>query len=491
MDSSLLDGGWRKVRITTLDGSNNIQTLTYSVNLDPVDPYLEVEYPEDGHTMYEDVIRVIGRATDDVRVSSLLVKIRDAEWEIIDKVDEDGSFETTIEFMSDPGDLELEITAVDNVGLLTSKIINITVLPLPDEIEPTLRLESPPDGMRIEKGDTITFRGTAYDNVELTKLELTAMGKTYNILNEIVGKTFSFSLDTSSWSTGEKKVTIRGEDGSGNTAMDSIDLVIYEEIPQFKDKEVPSITISTPVIEESIVIGSMITVTGKLFDDGPEIEMEFSFDRGETYEDVTSLLSRDWEFELEVSTLEIVEKLSLGPGALKLALDDYPLLFRIKDGAGRELFHEYSISLIDIEQPILYPAQVEMDLESNRVLIDLNVIDNTIIDRIEVTVLTPDGELFRKYSLENRDLRMENERWTGSFEVIGPFSPGTYSIMVTASDAWSNSDTTSADFTIEGEEEKGGVNPLVIIVPLLLALIIAPLLIFGLMRLFSRRNPLK
>jgi hypothetical protein len=426
-----------------------------------------------------------------VEAGILIVKLGEVTWDLTDNIDENSTFEETIEFIGDPGPYQLEVNITDNVGLWATKIVNFTLMAPPDTIRPTIRLDSPSDDTRFEKGEMVTIRGTAYDNAALIKLDLTAMGETYNILDMIVGKTFSFSLDTSSWFTGEKKITLKGEDASGNTAMDSIDILIFEDIPEFKDKEIPSISIYTPSIGEQIVIGSMISVTGVLFDDGPEIKMEFSYDRGETYEDVTSLLSRDWEFELEVSTLEIVEKLSLGPGALKLALDDYPLLFRIKDGAGRELFHEYSISLIDNEQPILYPAQVEMDLESNRVLIDLNVIDNTIIDRIEVTVLTPDGELFRKNILENRDLRMENERWTGSFEVIGPFSPGTYSIMVTASDAWSNSDTTSADFTIEGEEEKGGVNPLVIIVPLLLALIIAPLLIFGLMRLFSRRNPLK
>jgi hypothetical protein len=194
---------------------------------------------------------------------------------------------------------------------------------------------------------------------------------------------------------------------------------------------------------------------------------------------------------MEVSTLEIVGGLSLSPGILRSALEDYPLLFRIKDGAGRELFHEYSITLIDDEKPTLYPAEAELDLESNRVLMDLNVIDNTPIENIEVVVMTPDDELFRKYTLKDRDLRMEDGRWKASLEVIGPFSSGTYSVTITAYDAWGNSDSTSVGFTIEDEEEKGGINPLVIIIPLILALLILPLLIFGLSRLFSRRNPLK
>jgi hypothetical protein len=145
--------------------------------------------------------------------------------------------------------------------------------------------------------------------------------------------------------------------------------------------------------------------------------------------------------------------------------------------------------IIDITDPTIYPVTTDIDLESNRVLLDLAAFDQTPIDHFEIKVISPDGSIFRNLVLDHNRLREGTDRVEGSVEIFGPFDEGTYMIEITAKDAWGNSASTSTEFTILGETESGGTGPVLYI---LIGVFLVPLLaviVYGLIRLFRRRNP--
>ncbi|MGA1792516.1 MAG: Ig-like domain-containing protein [Thermoplasmatota archaeon] len=484
-------GGGHKVSMTVIDPCGNLQPLVYQVRFMPIAPSLNLTSPGEGDDLYTNEVTVAGDVGDDVELSSLKVRINDDIWDITDSVQQDGTYETMIRFRGDPGPYTVEVNATDNVDLWTAKIVNVSLRPPVDDVPPTIRIEDPSNGKRVEKGEVITFRGTASDENGLSKLELSANGRTYDILGSVTGRTFSYSLDTTDWSTGEKRITLSGTDTRGNPAMDSIHIEIYEVVEEFKDKEDPSVRIDSPALGSTISLGSSFFLSGQLFDDGPEIRFELSWDRGDSYNDLTRLLSNVWDFDVEIDTLDIISSLDMDPDSLRTVLENYPLIMRIEDGVGRQELVEHYLVFTDQEAPTLLPPKVEVRQEMDLVSIGFTSIDVTPIRSAQAEVTSPEGQVFRNTILENTQLDQEEEATAGRFDFQGPFEPGTYTVKITITDSWGNTADTTTSFDIEKERTKsgGGIDPLVIILTLMIILVLLAGIIYGLIRAFRPRNP--
>ncbi|MGA1872482.1 MAG: Ig-like domain-containing protein, partial [Thermoplasmatota archaeon] len=492
IDTSLFESGVHRISMTAIDPCGSLQSLLYRLSFIPNPPVLNLTSPPEGQDLYSNDITVIGDVSDHVELSTLKVRINDEIWDITDDVQEDGTFESEIRFKGGPGSYRIEVNATDNVGLWASRIVNVSMRPPPDDIPPIVRIVSPDDGERFEKGGVITIRGEAYDASGLSNLELSAHGTTYDILDSVIGRTFSHSFDTSTWTTGEKRVSLSGKDGNGNPAMDTLFIEIFERESEFKDREDPSIVIDLPLEGTIIPVGSTFELSGRVFDDGPIVSIEVSTDRGESYEDLTPLLSGDWDFEMEIDTLEIVSLIDTDPDSMKVLLENYPLMFRIEDGAGRQEFLEHRIYMVDEEKPSLLPPFVETDPERNRVLIGIRGFDQTTVHSVRAEVRSPEGETFRIVVVDHNELIREGDATICSIKVQGPFEEGTFTVLITATDPWRNSAETTTSFTIEGEDtDNVGIDPLSILLPSAVGLILLAAVIYGLVRAFRRRNPPK
>ncbi|MBN1539393.1 MAG: hypothetical protein JW939_04555, partial [Candidatus Thermoplasmatota archaeon] len=490
IDTAEYNSGNHRIAMTAIDPCGSLQPVMYSLRFLPNPPTLNVTSPLEGEDLYSNEITVTGDVSDDVGIISLRVRINEEVWDITDTIREDGYYEMMIRFKGDPGIYSVEVNATDNVGLWTAKVVNITLKALPDEIDPTIIIESPGDGSRFEKGEVITFRGTAYDLSGLSKLQLTANGRTHDILEYVIGGTFSYPVDTSSWSTGEKKVTLSGTDMSQNTALDSIHVELYEVVEEFNDRETPSIMIDNPTAGMPIAIGTVFHLSGSIFDDGPDITFELSIDRGETYEDLTSVLEGAWEFDLEIDTLDIVSGSVLDPDPLRTVLENYPLILRVEDGAGRQVVMEHYLNLIDPDPPSVRITMVEFDTGSDTIFVDVITSDLTPIRSVNVEIISPDGETIRSIQLYHNVLRTEEGRTTGSASFTGPFVPGVYKISVTASDTWNNRAEASVDLDIETQDrEEERTNPLIFVLISFIGLVLLAIIVYGLVRAFRRGNP--
>ncbi|MFO8050622.1 MAG: transglutaminase domain-containing protein [Thermoplasmatota archaeon] len=451
LDTSRSDPGGHNIRMTTWDGQENIQTLVCTMFLDPVAPTLSLDSPSPGDELDGSEIRIRGKVLDDVEIFSFEVMIDGSTHDMGDYLDEDGKIDEVLVFKAEPGDLRIELNATDNVGLWNSSSFNVTLLPPPDHEAPVLRFDDPRNGQMFEKGEVINFRGTVLDDSPLSSLTLTVGGYRVEILDDLVGSAFSHQMSTDRWSTGTKEAVLRAVDAQGNPASISMEIGIYEEEMGFRDVERPEISLARPEQGSGFRLGSMITIIGTVTDDGDDIHLYYSIDRGSSYNEIAGTVNMGLDFNFQVDTMDILATYHGSPGELRRSMSDQVIVLKAVDGVGRERYLELGLEIEDANRPTILEPVAEYSISDDHLFLSAVLKDDSMIEHVNLEIFDEHGDRVRQESVNWMDLRSRGNDVEIGLVLYGPFGTGEFTVTFTTVDAWGNSQTAESSFMVPAE----------------------------------------
>ncbi|MGA1821764.1 MAG: transglutaminase domain-containing protein [Thermoplasmatota archaeon] len=487
IDSTDLPSGGNRFRMVMIDTQDNLQTLTFGFWLDPLAPNLTVSTPRNGSQFVDNTIEIVGSVTDDVSLSSFKASASRESWDLLDTVDETGRFRTEISLDPRPGPVVINFTAVDNVGLASTYLLYIEILERPDITPPTIEIKSPRNGDEIERGEILTIKGTAEDDRGIASIVLSTPVP-HDLTADLSSlPSWEREVDTSYWPTGETVITVEVTDTSGNTGTDKVRIEIYEEEIEFVDRRDPEILVLSPDPNDEVSIGEMITVTGRLSDDGDEIGLFISSDGGDTMMDITSHVETDWSFAYTLDTAEFVKGLSLSPDRLVQYLEEFQLILMAEDGSGKTAHVNLPLSVTDSADPVISELKIlPFDGKSPDIDIRATIRDNTMIEMVRFTLIDDLGRVVEEDEITGDDIEGGNGEYTVNWSFERPINPGSYVIEATAADPWGNSDVSRLDLAIpapENDETDERISIFVIIGIILGSILILLLVIYGAVRM--------
>ena len=154
-----------------------------------------------------------------------------------------------------------------------SFVAGIEVQVISDSSDPTVGITSPAENDTVQ--GTITVEGTASDDVAVDRVEVKVDDRSWSLASGT--DSWTYTLNTVALTDGAHTITARANDTSGNTAEDSVNVDVNNEITG------PSITLLSPNGGEVWETGSTQQITWETtgIDD---VTLRYSTDLGENWE---------------------------------------------------------------------------------------------------------------------------------------------------------------------------------------------------------------
>ena len=162
-----------------------------------------------------------------------------------------------------------------------------------DTSAPTVVISSPQDGATLS--GQIGLAGTASDNVQVAKVEVSVDGGAYQGAQGTTS--WTCQLDTSALAGGSHTITARAIDSSGNQSSAAVSVTLSSALPP-PDTPLPSVAISAPA-PDSTVLGSL-TITGTASDNAQVAKVEVSLDGGAYH---AAQGTESWTYALDTTAL--------------------------------------------------------------------------------------------------------------------------------------------------------------------------------------------
>lgn len=265
----------------------------------------------------------------------------------------------------DSGSLALGVYKIEVMAQFQSTQHSDSIdVELIDNEPPSIEISSPAEYSQISIGQNVLISGTASDNIGITSLLLSYDGGTSwkDITSNLAGNQWSYSWNTWGITPGNYIIEVRASDGF-NERLDSRYVELVDLAP-------PSVSISSPMDNSKINVGTVVWVSGEADDNVKVLSLHISTDGGQNWTDIFSSLNGTlWSYEWNTAGMP------LGPRTITI---------KVSDGAFNVSF-SLNIELGDLEAPdvsILYPE------EGSQINIgSVIVISGTAIDNVEIQTL--------------------------------------------------------------------------------------------------------
>jgi hypothetical protein len=162
-----------------------------------------------------------------------------------------------------------------------------------DTSAPTVVISSPQAGATLS--GQIGLAGTASDNVQVAKVEISVDGGAYQGAQGTTS--WTYQLDTSALAGGSHTITARATDSSGNQSSTAVSVTVSSDLAP-PDTTPPSVAISAPT-PDSTVLGSL-TITGTASDNAQVVKVEVSLDGGPYH---AAQGTESWTYALDTTAL--------------------------------------------------------------------------------------------------------------------------------------------------------------------------------------------
>jgi hypothetical protein len=283
--------GVHDIEITAIDTSNNIALDSISIILDGTPPAGSILMPSENENFkLGDTVTIMGTASDNWELSTVQLIIDDIETVNLMGHLENGNWDYEID-SENLGDGEHSFTLVvtDSTFHVFEITRNIRVI----EAEPPfVQINKPTSGIIVMRGDTIEITGSATDNKDIQTLELKIDANTpIDILSSLDGLgTWTYDWSTNSISGRfEHEIEITAWDSSGNSASDSITIIV--------DGTKPDATISLSDEYDLIKAGDSINLKGTASDDWKLTKVLLELDNGQIISIKGRVVDGNWEYE--------------------------------------------------------------------------------------------------------------------------------------------------------------------------------------------------
>jgi hypothetical protein len=329
---------------------------------------------------------------------------------------------------AEAGFVEVKLTAEDNDNKISfaSVVIELIEPPVPpDTTPPEVTISIPDYGTVITIGTTVTIAGYAFDDGEL-KTVIIKLGVNHAGVKPAVTAEgeWSYEWDTGSASPGEVIIGVDAEDVSGNIGSDEVTVELSNP-PEPVDNDPPELQIISPQEDSRISAGSIIVVSGTVVDISGITRLEYTFDDGENWHDISgSLTGTSWHFNIDS------RKPVLTPNI-------YELTVEATDGAGNSAEADVSVFIIDDMAPtleIVLPVQNSNFKQDKIIEVTGSAGDNFGIAKLQMKL--NDAKRWRDYT---RDYDEDTGDWSIDVHAVD-LQLGTNIIRLRAVDEYGNED---------------------------------------------------
>jgi hypothetical protein len=283
--------GVHEIVVTATDTSQNTASGSITIILDGTPPEASIVMPSENENFkLGDTITIMGTASDNWGLSKVQLIIDDTETVNLMGHLENGNwnYEIDTENLGD-GEHSFTLIVTDATFQVSEITRNIKVL----EVEsPIVQIDKPKHEIIVKRGDIIEIKGSATDNKDIQTLELKIDANTpIDILSSLNGAgiwTYDWSTTTVSGRF-EHKIEITAVDSSGNSASDSITIII--------DGTKPDASISLSEEYDIIKTGDPIKLQGTASDDWKLTKVILELDTGQNINLKGRVVDGLWEYE--------------------------------------------------------------------------------------------------------------------------------------------------------------------------------------------------
>jgi len=237
---------------------------------DTILPTITISSPVNSQTFTTPSITVRGSANDNIAVSKVEVKLNSGTFQVASGT---GNWSMPLTLVS--GSNTITARATDTSNNIKEASITVTYTPStpPSDITPPTITISSPINSQTFTTPSITVRGSANDNIAVSKVEV-----------KLNSGTFQVASGTGNWSmpltlvSGSNTITARATDTSNNIKEASITVTYTPSTPP-SDITPPTITISSPINSQTFTTPS-ITVRGSANDNIAVSKVEVKLNSG-------------------------------------------------------------------------------------------------------------------------------------------------------------------------------------------------------------------
>ncbi len=402
------DGNWYFV----LSNRDSIETtkvveLILDLYYNPPPHTVKIVNPSEGSQLNAgDIITISGLVTNESELVSLeLSTDSGSNWISLSSTDNKWTYYWDTDSL-DLGPYTIEVKA-DFGSTQSSDTIQIELVDLEP---PSIEILNPLEYHQINIGQSILISGTASDNIDISMLQIsTDGGESYtDILSTLSNDQWSYNWETSGLALEDYVIQILASDGINRKLVSS-----WEAI-ELSDLEPPSISISNPLTDSKIDVGTTITIRGDASDNVEIVSLKLSIDGGQNWLDILSSLDdTSWSYEWNTTSL---------------SLGHHTLMVNASDDAYNSSY-SITVELVDSEKPYIAITNPSSDSQidvGSTITISGDATDNIGIFELELSL--NGGQTW-----EDIISHLSNGQWSYDWDTSGS-SLGTKTIKVKAED---------------------------------------------------------
>lgn len=219
--------GWHVIEVWVTDTSGNVATDVVNIILDANFPEVAIDFPEGNEIFKEgDTITLIGTASDECGIDEVLLQFdNDSPIVITGKVvDDNWQYDYRKTQDRESGQHTISISVTDYVGHNSVASVSVII----DAREPEVDIIGIEESVVI--GDSITLRGTAFDDVGVEEISLMIdYGDPIIITHTLKDGYWEYAWHTTEMTEGKHSISVLVNDKVNNEASDTITIRFVQE----------------------------------------------------------------------------------------------------------------------------------------------------------------------------------------------------------------------------------------------------------------------
>jgi len=304
-------------RATSRSGLES-EVVLITVTITSTLPTVEITYPMGGDLTGTEV-EITGTASDDSAVDKVQVKFGTSSWTLADDDSGNGSWSDwsylwNISGYDDGDSITIRARATDDDGDFTQD--SVTVKIVKPNLRPGIEIVFPGSGSGV-LADTITVEGSASDDEEITRIQISVNDKTFSdpIELEVGDETYYYwyiQLDTTSYPANDHKLYARAQDNDGEFSNNaSVDIRIDNRVPEaIIDSVKPGVAVWG---KDTIIMKGHATMVGSDYNEDRDIaEWKWTTNRGGLLGTNATIVVKAEDLSVGVHEIELSVKGSNG-----------------------------------------------------------------------------------------------------------------------------------------------------------------------------------
>lgn len=310
--------------------------LTPQITFDITPPEIGILSPGNGTMFFiGEPVELTGTAVDDIALKSLVLTLNSKTYDLLSTLEGSKWSYSWDSTEQEVGEYKFNVRGTDKAENMARVFGNFKLIDEFTDIEPpVITINKPYSNQEFELGEQIIFEGTIEDNVGIESFKIQIDNEPWQDYPATVKqKQWIYIMETINYHLGSHIVTFQGADAAGNTAEESLIILLLDLTP-------PQVKINTPASDSEIAQGAQVTIKGTLYDQIGIEKIELIITGPADTEKIKrgiTILGTQWNYIWEIPDY--------------YPADDYILTATATDFAGNSESDSIRISVISTEEP--------------------------------------------------------------------------------------------------------------------------------------------